>query len=109
MTGVMVYDGYFGAGAGVLTTAVLLLTVEPDLLRANALKNVLIVTADLLPAVLFALFGHVVWWAALALGVGTLAGGLVGPSVARRIPRRALRILIAVSGFGLAIWLLLHG
>jgi uncharacterized membrane protein YfcA len=108
MTGVTVYNGYFGAGSGVLMIAVLLLTVEPRMLRANALKNVLLVSADLLPAALFAIFGHVVWSAALALGVGTLLGGLVGPSVARRIPREALRILIALSGFGLAVWLFLH-
>lgn len=91
-----------------LMSAVLLLTVEPRILRANALKNVLLITADLLPAVLFAIFGHVVWSAALALGVGTLAGGLIGPGVARRIPRGALRILIVVSGFALTAWLLLH-
>lgn len=108
MTGVTVYNGYFGAGSGVLMIAVLLLTVEPRMLRANALKNVLLVSADLLPAALFAIFGHVVWSAALALGVGTLLGGLVGPSVARRIPKDALRILIALSGFGLAVWLFLH-
>jgi uncharacterized membrane protein YfcA len=108
MTGVTVYNGYFGAGSGVLMIAVLLLTVEPRLLGANALKNVLLVTADLLPAALFAIFGHVVWPAAIALGAGTLAGGLLGPSVARRIPRRTLRLLIAGSGFGLAVWLFLH-
>ena len=108
MTGVMIYDGYFGAGSGVLMSAVLLLTVEPRILRANALKNVLLITADLLPAVLFAIFGHVVWSAALALGVGTLAGGLIGPGVARRISRGALRKLIVVSGFALTVWLLLH-
>jgi uncharacterized protein len=108
MGGVTVYNGYFGAGSGVLMIAVLLLTVEPRVLGANALKNVLLVTADLLPAALFAIFGHVVWPAAIALGAGTLAGGLLGPSVARRIPRGTLRLLIAGSGFGLALWLFLH-
>lgn len=108
LAGVTIYDGYFGAGSGVLMIAVLLVTVEPDMLRANALKNVLLVTADLLPAVLFAVFGHVVWSAALALGVGTLTGGLLGPGIARRIPHGPLRVLIAASGFGLAVWLFLH-
>jgi uncharacterized membrane protein YfcA len=108
MTAVMIYNGYFGAGSGVLMIAVLLLTVEPVLLSANALKNVLLVSADLLPAVLFAVFGDVVWSAAVALGAGTLAGGLIGPGVARRIPRETLRVLIAASGFGLAIWLFLN-
>jgi hypothetical protein len=108
VTGVAIYDGYFGAGSGVLMIAVLLFTVEPRLLRANALKNVILVVADVLPAVLFAIFGHVVWSAALALGAGTLLGGLLGPSVARRIPRGALRIGIAVSGLALAVWLFAH-
>jgi uncharacterized membrane protein YfcA len=108
MTGVTIYNGYFGAGSGVLMISLLLLTVEPRLLRANALKNVLLVAADILPAVLFVIFGHVVWPAVIALGVGTLAGGLIGPSVARRIPTRPLRILIALSGFVLALWLFLH-
>lgn len=108
MTGVTIYNGYFGAGSGVLMIGVLLLTLEPQILRANALKNVLLVAADLLPAVLFAVFGHVVWLAALALGVGTLAGGLLGPSVARRVPRTALRLAVAASGFALAGWLFTH-
>lgn len=108
MTGVSLYNGYFGAGSGVLMIGLLLLTLEPKLLRANALKNVLLVAADILPAVLFVFFGHVVWAAVLALGLGTLAGGLIGPSVARRIPTRALRILISLSGFALAVWLFLH-
>ncbi|WP_375423051.1 sulfite exporter TauE/SafE family protein [uncultured Friedmanniella sp.] len=108
ITGVTLYNGYFGAGSGVLMIAVLLLSVEPRLLRANALKNVLLVTADLLPAVLFAFFGHVVWSAVLALGVGTLVGGLLGPGIARRIPQRPLRLFIAGSGFVLAVWLFLQ-
>jgi hypothetical protein len=79
------------------------LTVDQDLRRANALKNVLLGVSDIVAAVGFALFGPVRWTAALPLAVGLLAGSLVGPSVTRRVPPRVLRVLVACAGMGLAI------
>lgn len=105
IVGVGVYNGYFGAGSGVLMIAVLLLTGAPSLHRANALKNVLLLAADLLPAVVFAVSGHVVWSAAVALGAGAVIGGLLGPTVARRVPHGALRIAIACCSAALAVYL----
>jgi len=66
--GVAVYNGYFGAGAGILMIAVLLWTTEPVPHRANSLKNVILFTADIAPAVLFAVLGKVVWQAVWPLG-----------------------------------------
>ncbi|SFF40119.1 sulfite exporter TauE/SafE family protein [Curtobacterium sp. YR515] len=105
IVGVGVYNGYFGAGSGVLMIAVLLLTGEPSLHRANAVKNVLLLAADLLPAVVFAVSGHVVWSAAVALGAGAVVGGLVGPTVARRVPHGVLRVAIACCSVALAVYL----
>ncbi len=108
---VAVYNGYFGAGAGVLLIALLLWTTEPVLHRAYSLKNVILICSDIAPAVLFAVLGAVVWHAALPLGIGSLAGGLVGPTIARRVPAGVMRILIAACGFVLSGWLVLraHG
>jgi uncharacterized membrane protein YfcA len=106
--GVTVYDGYFGAGSGVLMIAVVLILIDHDLARANALKNVILFVADLLPAVLFALIGPVAWAAVLPLGLGALVGGLIGPRVMRRAPRTPVRIAIAVLALGLAGWLLVQ-
>jgi uncharacterized membrane protein YfcA len=103
--GVAVYNGYFGAGSGILLIALLLFTTEPVLHRANALKNLILIVSDLLPAVLFAVLGTVVWSAALPLGAGALVGGLIGPTVAKRVPAGILRPLIALCGLGLAVWL----
>jgi len=104
---VAVYNGYFGAGSGILLIALLLLTAEPVLHRANAAKNVILAASDLLPAVLFAFTANVVWTAAIPLGTGTVIGGLIGPSIARRARHDILRVLIACTGFTLAIWLLI--
>ena len=90
-----VYGGYFGAGSGVMVLALLLLTVDRHLPRANALKNVILGVADIVAAVGFALFGPVDWAAAVPLAVGLLAGSLVGPSATRRVPAELLRVSVA--------------
>ncbi len=98
-----VYNGYFGAGSGVLTLALLLLTTEPVLARANALKNMLVGAATIVSAVLFAIVTHVDWMAVGPLAAGLFAGSLAGPWVARRMPPALLRWLVALSGLALAI------
>jgi len=102
---VALYNGYFGAGSGILVIALLALTVEPVLRRANALKNVIIVVSDLLPAALFVALGVVVWRAAFPLGLGAVVGGLIGPSVARRLPESVRRGFVGCCGVVLAAYL----
>lgn len=102
---VALYNGYFGAGSGILLITLLLLTTESVVHRANGLKNVILVAADVLPAVVFAVVGTVVWRAAWPLGAGAVVGGLVGPSVARRLPESLLRVLIGCCGVALAVFL----
>lgn len=100
---VSVYNGYFGAGAGVMVLALLLLTVDQHMARANALKNVLVGVATVVSAVTFAVFGPVGWTAVGPLALGMFVGSTIGPSVARRIPGNVLRWLVALTGLGLAI------
>ena len=99
------YNGYFGAGSGVLTLALLLLATEPHLATANALKNVVLGAATITSAVLFALLTRVDWGAVAPLALGLFAGSLAGPWVARRLPARVLRWLVALSGLALAVHL----
>jgi uncharacterized membrane protein YfcA len=105
---VCVYSGYFGAGSGILTLAIVLLLVEPHLVRANAVKNALTACADVVPAIMFAVVADVAWWAVIPLAVGSGIGGALGPAVTRRADPKVLRTAVAVMGFGLAAWLLLR-
>jgi uncharacterized membrane protein YfcA len=100
---VSVYNGYFGAGAGVMLLVLLLLTVDQHVARANAFKNVLVGVATLVSAIAFAVLGPVDWAAAAPLAVGMFVGSTVGPAVARRIPGNVLRWLVALTGLGLAV------
>lgn len=99
------YDGYFGAGSGVMTLALLLVLVEPDLPTANALKNVLLDLGSTVAAVVYVIAGPVDWAAAVPLGIGMAIGSAIGPLVARRLPQRLLRILVVLLGFALAVQL----
>ncbi len=101
------YNGYFGAGSGVLLLALLLLTTDPHLATANALKNMVVGAATITSAVLFAILANVDWPAVAALALGLFAGSLAGPWVARRLPPPVLRWLVAVCGLALAVrlWL----
>lgn len=100
---VSVYDGYWGAGAGVMILALLLLTVDRHLARSNALKNMLLGVADVVCSIGFVMFGPVHWAAAVPLALGLLVGGTLGPSLTRRVPGNMLRFLVACAGFGLAV------
>jgi uncharacterized protein len=100
-----VYNGYFGAGSGVLLLALLLLTTDPLLPGANALKNMVVGAATIISAVLFAVLTRVDWAAVAALAAGLFAGSLIGPWAARRLPPRILRWLVALSGLALAVHL----
>jgi uncharacterized protein len=102
---VWVFDGYWGVGAGVMALAVLALAVESHLARANALKNVLLGVADIACSIVFILYGPVRWAAVVPLALGVLVGSRSGPSLTRRIPAGVLRIVVALVGLGLAVFL----
>ena len=104
---IAVYGGYFGAGAGVLLLALLLISSDEPLARSNALKNLLLGLANGVAAVAFVAFGPVRWSAAIPLAAGFLVGGRLGPIVVRRAPARPLRAVVACAGLGLAVHLAL--
>jgi hypothetical protein len=100
---VAVYGGYFGAAAGVLLLAILLVTGTDSLARTNAMKNLLLGLANGIAAVAFVFFGPVRWSAVVPLAAGFLVGGRLGPVIVRRAPAAPLRVLIACAGLVLAL------
>ena len=102
------YNGYFGAGSGVMILTLLLVFVDGHLPTANALKNMIIGASVMVSAAIFVLFGSVQWSAVLPLALGMLVGSRVGPIVARRLPANLLRWLIALFGMALALDLFIH-
>lgn len=99
---VCLYGGYFGAGAGVVYFALVLLLTSYPWPRAVLMKSVLLSISNLAATVIFVIFAPIDWLAALILFVGNLIGGNIGPLVQRYIPEAISRWVIAIGGLFLA-------
>jgi uncharacterized membrane protein YfcA len=93
-----VYGGYFGGGLGIIVLAVLGATLVERLVRVNALKQATSLAANGAAAVVFIAAGEVLWGAAVAMLVGSVAGGYLGGHAAGRIPARHLQRLVLAIG-----------
>jgi uncharacterized membrane protein YfcA len=96
-----VYGGYFGAGLSVIVLAVLGITVNDNLTRLNALKQIIAFSVNVSAAVFFLFSGQVVWSLALVMAVSALLGGMLGGRVAGRVKPAVLRWVVV--GIGLII------
>jgi uncharacterized membrane protein YfcA len=101
-----IYGGYFGAAQGVILLAALGVLVPDDLVRTNALKNVLAGTVNGVAALLFIARAHVAWEVVALIAVGSIAGGALGASVGRRVPAAVLRRVVIVVGLVAATYLI---
>jgi uncharacterized protein len=100
---IAIYGGYFGAAAGVMLLALMLVLTGESLARSNALKNVVLGIANAVAAIGFAAFGDPEWVAVLPLAAGLLAGGRLGPVVVRHSNATFLRAVIGAAGLALAV------
>jgi len=106
---VSVYGGYFGAGIGILMLAVLALFGMEDIHAMNGLKNLLAALINGVAVVTFIAFGLVEWPVAVAMIVGSVAGGYGGARVSKRIDARYLRAFIITVGAVLSAYYFAKG
>jgi uncharacterized membrane protein YfcA len=100
------YGAYFGAGLGIVTLAILGIFLPDDLQKLNALKGLLALIINGIAMIIFAVFGPVVWSAALLMAACSWAGGYLGVRIARKFDPRVLRAIVLIAGFAAAIKLL---
>jgi uncharacterized protein len=104
-----VYAGYFGAGASVISLAVLALALEGPLSELNAAKQAISLVGNLAAALLFSFSGRVDWTVAAAMAVSALAGGALGGLLAGRMKGPALRIAVVSIGLAVGAYYLIRG
>lgn len=104
-----IYGGYFGAGLSVILLAALGITVEDNLTRLNALKQVIAFATNLAAAIFFVFTGPVVWSAAAVMAVGALVGGALGGRLAGRIKPSSLRWVVVSIGVVVSIAYFVRG
>ncbi|HMC38262.1 MAG TPA: sulfite exporter TauE/SafE family protein [Acidimicrobiales bacterium] len=98
------YGGFFGAGLGIILLAVMGIFLDESLTRINALKQGLSFVVNLLAAVFLAFSGKVTWALVPVMAVASVAGGLAGGRLVRRIDGDQLRKVVVVAGLGVAVY-----
>ncbi len=99
---VAIYNGYFGAGGGVLVMAGLAVCGLNDARRANIFKMLVQVTSNA-AAVLVLAWSGIAWHVALGMMPGAIAGGWFGMRLANVMPRGLLRAIIILCGIVLTL------
>ena len=99
-----IYGGYFGAGLGVITLAVLKIMGYLDFHQANALKNLTNTAVTVLGVLLFAFSGLISWPEALVMMAGATVGGYAAARYARLVPQSLLHGCVIFLGFALSIY-----
>lgn len=105
--GIAIYGGYFGGGIGILMLAALTLA-GMAVRNAGATKNALAAGMNATAFAVLAVSGEVAWLLALALGLGSVAGGLIGAWALHRVNETALRVAIILIGAALTVGLFLR-
>ena len=96
--GASVYGGFFGAGLGVILTAVLAIAEPNDIRKVKVLKN-LLATGVSLAAVAIFMFQDVVRWPeTTSMMVGALIGGFAGGHLVRVLPAERIRQFVIMAG-----------
>ncbi|MET0693850.1 MAG: sulfite exporter TauE/SafE family protein [Propionibacteriaceae bacterium] len=105
---IAIYGGYFGAAAGVFLLAVFGAVLADPYPQINALKAMVLGSANIAASVLFVFFAPVDWSAVIPLAIGALVGSAVSPPVVRRLPETPLRVAVGIAGLLLAVDLYLR-
>jgi uncharacterized protein len=100
---VALYGGYFGAGIGILMLAAMSIMGLSDIHQMNGLKNFFGGCVNGVAAVYFIWARMVYWPFVVIMAMGAIVGGYTGAGVARRIGRTAVRRIVILIGFGMAV------
>jgi uncharacterized membrane protein YfcA len=104
--GIGVYGGFIQAGVGIFLLAGLVLSAGYDLVRANAVKVLIVLCFTPLALVIFLMNGQVDWFVGLILAVGNMLGALVAARMAVKRGAAFVRwLLLAVIIVSAAVFL----
>lgn len=106
---IAIYGGYFGAGIGILTLAMLQLMGGEHMHEMNAQKTVLTSAINLATVIIFILSGKVIWSLAVVMIAGAVSGGYLGARAALKVAPEKLRWLVIVIGFTMTAYFFIKG
>lgn len=102
------YGGVLQAGAGFVFLALLAGLCRYDLVRANALKAVVMMSYIAVTVAVFAARGRIDWLPAGVMAIGAIAGAWIGARFALGPGVRWIRWIVVVMALALCAWVLVR-
>jgi len=104
-----IYGGYFGAGLGVMILAALAVVIDDSLTRLNAVKQGVSLACNGAAALWLVFSDQVDWPIVEIMFAGSLIGGIIGGTIASRIPPAILRWTVVVLAVIVGVGYLIKG
>jgi uncharacterized protein len=101
---VAVYGGYFGAGIGFMTLAMLAILGMRDIHAMGAIRTMLAVAINAAAVVTFIVAGAVLWPQCTVMIAGSLAGGWFGAHYAQKADPGKVRVAVICVGFAMSAY-----
>ena len=101
---VSVYGGYFGAGIGFITLAMLAMLGMRDIHAMGALRSLLAVAINAAAVLTFIVAGAVVWPQCGVMIAGSVAGGWFGARYAQKADPRKVRAVVIAIGIAMSAY-----
>ncbi len=101
---ITVYGGYFGGGIGIMLLAAFRLYGLTDIHQMNGLKAVIAAALNAVASVIFIVANQVAWRPTLYMAVAGVAGGYLGPVLARHVRPQFIRGLVIAVGFTMTLY-----
>jgi uncharacterized protein len=104
---VAVYGGYFGAGIGFMTLAMLAALGMHDIHAMGAIRTLLAVAINAAAVITFGVAGAVLWTQCVAMIAGALIGGWFGAHYTQREDPQKMRNVVIAIGFVMSAYFFL--
>jgi uncharacterized membrane protein YfcA len=101
---VAIYGGYFGAGIGFMTLAMLAILGMRDIHAMGAIRTMLAVAINAAAVVTFIVAGAVLWPQCAVMIAGSLAGGWFGAHYAQKADPGKVRVAVICVGFAMSAY-----
>jgi uncharacterized protein len=106
---ISLYGGYFGAGIGILTLAMLQVMGFDHIHQMNAMKTVLTGAINAATVIIFICSGKVLWSLAAVMIAGAVSGGYAGARLSLRVAPATVRMLVSAIGFSMTAYFFMRG
>ncbi len=101
---VAIYGGYFGAGIGFMSLAMLAMLGMRDMHAMGAIRTLLAVAINAAAVVTFIVAGTVLWTQCVVMIAGSLAGGWFGAHYAQKADPRKVRVVVISVGLAMSAY-----